>query len=250
MTTEAVIALGQLSLAFGRVDRITFHEDGRTPESDTDHTVMLGLTACALAAREHNLDVGLVAQFALVHDLVEVYAGDTPTLRALPADAKAAKKAREHAAYQRIVREFVDALPWVPASLAAYEQQTIREARFVRALDKLLPKVTHLSNRCATLRAQGVGYDELADRYELQEKELLEYAADFPALMAMRADLVGRVLALYRRCPECRCDPVLCENAVPEGDHCADQSCGSCLHGCLVEGGCPVCVARWTEVPS
>lgn len=52
------------------------------------------------------------------------------------------------------------------------------------------------------------------------------------------------------QCSGCVCDPVLCENATPEGDHCEERSCGSCLHGCPVEGGCPVCVARWTEVPS
>lgn len=197
-TAEAMITLGRLSLAFGRVDRMTFHEDGVTPESDTDHTVMLGLIACALAAREHHLNVGLVAQFALVHDLVEVYAGDTPTLRALDTAGKDGKKAREQAAFQRIVREYVDALPWLPTALAAYEQQTIAEARFVRALDKLLPKITHLSNGCVTVLAQNMTYDELAERYELQEKELLEYAADFPIIFELRAHLVGRVLDLYR----------------------------------------------------
>lgn len=51
------------------------------------------------------------------------------------------------------------------------------------------------------------------------------------------------------QCPECRCDPVLCSNDA-SGGHCEDQSCGSCLHGCPVEGGCPVCVARYAEVPS
>jgi len=52
------------------------------------------------------------------------------------------------------------------------------------------------------------------------------------------------------QCPECRCDPVLCENAVPDGSHCEEQSCGSCLHGCPLDPACPVCVGRWTEVPS
>jgi len=86
-----VVRLGQLALAFGRVNRITRHEDGTTPESDTDHTVMLGLIACALAERWYpHLDRGLVAQYALVHDLVEVYAGDTPTLAIDAAGAAAA----------------------------------------------------------------------------------------------------------------------------------------------------------------
>lgn len=42
------------------------------------------------------------------------------------------------------------------------------------------------------------------------------------------------------RCPECRCDALLCE-ADYTGLHCVDQSCGSCLHGCPVE--CKVCAS-------
>ena len=92
----AVLGLGGLSLAFGRVERATRHEDGTTPESDTDHTVMLGLIGCSLAPLVcADLDLGLIAQYALVHDVVEVHAGDTNTLRQPDADTKAAKKALE-----------------------------------------------------------------------------------------------------------------------------------------------------------
>ncbi len=198
---DKLVDLARLSLLFGRVNRITFHEDGTTPESDTDHTVMLGLAACAIAA-EHDdlqLDVGLVGQFALVHDLVEAYAGDMPTLRALSADRKAEKKARENAAFQRIMSEFGVALPWIDQTIAEYERQQWREARFVRALDKLLPKLTHLLNDGMTLRSEGMGVDELAARYVAQRAELAEYAGDFPVLMDLHAELVGRVLAAYGR---------------------------------------------------
>lgn len=195
--TQSVIALGRLSLDFGRVNRITYHQDGTTPESDTDHTVMLGLIACALA-HGSDLNVGRIAQYALVHDLVEVYAGDTPTLRALTPEEKWAKKHREQEAQERIVANYAGTLPWVPHVLASYEQQIIREARFVRAVDKLLPKITHLSNGCATLRAEGITYDELVDRYALQEKELQAYAADFPVVFELRAALVDRVLAMFK----------------------------------------------------
>jgi 5'-deoxynucleotidase YfbR-like HD superfamily hydrolase len=203
MTTEIladkIVDLARLSLLFGRVNRITFHEDGKRPESDTDHTVMLGLAASALAAEQGDLDVGLVAQFALVHDLVEAYAGDMPTLRALSSDRKAEKRSREHAAFERIMREFGLDLPWIDQTIAEYERQQWREARFVRALDKLLPKLTHLLNGGVTLRAEGMGADELAGRYVAQRQELLEYAADFPVLMDLHAELVGRVLAAYGR---------------------------------------------------
>lgn len=193
----AVVDLADLSLTFGRTDRITFHPDGVTPESDTDHTVMLGLVACALADRwyPHTLDRGLVAQFALVHDLVEVYAGDTPTLRALDPGQKADKEAREHAALLRIEGQF-RMLPWIGQAIRLYEARALPEARFVKALDKLLPKATHLLNHAATVRAEGVTRSELAARYALQLDEMQAYAGEFAELFDLRSLLVDMVLSL------------------------------------------------------
>ncbi len=189
---ESVIDLGRMVLAFGRVDRITFHEDSVTPESDTDHTVMLGLIACAFA-QEHlpNLNVGLIAQFALVHDLVEVYAGDTPTLRINEAQ-RASKEERENAAFVRIATELT-ALPWVATMIGSYERRRSPEARYVKAMDKLLPKITHILNGGKTLRDQGFSLDELKKRYEAQAQELMAYASDFPPLFELRLELLRHV---------------------------------------------------------
>ncbi|GGM53676.1 hypothetical protein ACFFX1_54745 [Dactylosporangium sucinum] len=54
--------------------------------------------------------------------------------------------------------------------------------------------------------------------------------------IAVRAAAAGR-----DRCPECRCNPVLCETD-DTGEHCADQACGTCLHGCPLDN-CPACPA-------
>jgi len=195
LVTDAVVDLGRMSLDFGRVDRITYHPDGITAESDTDHTVMLGLLACSLADTYFPLlNVGMVAQYALVHDLVEVYAGDTNTLRMPTADAKAAKKRREDDAYRKIADRFCAVLPWLPDLIAEYEDQASDEARFVRALDKLLPKITHILNGSVTIHEQGMSAEELAERYRVQIGELQAYASDFPALFELRAELVARVL--------------------------------------------------------
>lgn len=196
-TTEAVVELGRLSLAFARVNRITCHEDGITPESDTDHTVMLGLIGCAFAAQHFpNLNIGLVAQYAMIHDLVEVYAGDTPTLRQLSTAGAADKATREHAAYLQIAAEFDASLPWLSNTIADYEARTTPEARYVKAMDKLLPKITHLLNGGSTLHAQGMSSDELRARYDTQLGEMQEYAADFPTLFALRAQLIDFVLGI------------------------------------------------------
>ena len=144
-----LVELGNLVLRFARVERITFHPDGRRPETDADHTVMLGLIAPAFASRFlPKLNLGRIAQLALVHDLVEVYAGDTPTLK-ITVQGKLMKKEKERVAAQRIADEFTE-FPWLTNMVHEYENLLTREARYVKALDKLLPKVTHILNSGAT----------------------------------------------------------------------------------------------------
>jgi putative hydrolase of HD superfamily len=158
---------------------------------------MLGLIACALAAEYFpQLDVGLVAQAALVHDVPEgAGAGDTPTLRMLSADAKVDKRQREHEAFLKIREEFDQTLPWLPTMIGWYEALASPEARFVKAVDKLLPKITHILNGATTIHKQGMTRAELVHRYEAQVGELEAYAADFPELFKLRSVLVDRVLA-------------------------------------------------------
>lgn len=153
---QAIVDLGRVTLAFGRVNRVTCHPDGTTPESDTDHTVMLGLVACSFAERfAPGLDRGRIAEFALVHDLVEVYAGDTPTARIMSEGEHASKAEREAAALARIRREFDAELPWLGSTIAEYESLATPEARFVKVVDKALPKITNALNAGATFLAQG-----------------------------------------------------------------------------------------------
>lgn len=191
---DKLLDLARLSLLFGRTERATFHEDGVRVETDTDHTVMLGLAACALAAEHGDLDIGAVAQFALVHDLVEAYAGDTPTLQLLTDAAKADKRARESAAHDRIIAEFGEVMPWIDQTIDEYERQQWPEARFVRALDKVMPKLTHILNGCATPKAQGATAAELRERYAEQGRDMASYAAEFPIVLEVRKVLVERML--------------------------------------------------------
>lgn len=153
---QAIVDLGKLALAFGRVDRATCHPDGTTPESDTDHTVMLGLVACSFAERfVPELDRGRIAEFAFVHDLVEVYAGDTPTAFIMSDTDHASKEEREAAALARIRDEFDAELPWIGDTIAAYESLATAEARFVKVMDKSLPKIVNIFNCGATFKRQG-----------------------------------------------------------------------------------------------
>lgn len=184
MSLEIATKLARLALRFGR----TLHEDGLRTESDTDHTVMLGLIACEIAPEW--LDRGRLAHFALVHDIVEAYAGDTNTL-GITEQGREAKKAREDAAHDQLHREFRSDGYMTSAllrELAIYEHQDEPEARYIKLLDKVLPKLTHLLNNCAAPKA--LGFDEA--RFEAAHKEqYAELAAkypEFPETLALLKD--------------------------------------------------------------
>jgi len=184
---QAIIDLGKLVLTFGTVNRVTCHPDGVTPESDTDHTVMLGLVACAFAERfVPELDRGRIAEFALVHDFVEVYAGDTPTARILSDADHTSKEEREAEALKRIRAEFDAELPWLGETIDAYERRDTPEARFIKVVDKALPKITNALNKGATFLKQG--HDaKSADEFlkHQQDKIRAGYGSDQPAAMAL-----------------------------------------------------------------
>lgn len=175
----AAQALADLALALGDVHRATLTPDGR-PESDTTHTCMVGLVAVGLA---HHADVplnlGLVAMYALVHDLVEAYAGDTNTAQGLTDQQAADKAAREAAALARL-RLDLAATPVLVDLIDSYERQLAPEARWVRYLDKVAPKLTHRRNGCAAVRRLGMGLGDVQRSHHLQGDALRRCYPDLP----------------------------------------------------------------------
>lgn len=140
---EKTLELGGFLLEFATVYRATYLNTSHDKESDTDHTVMLAVIACAVAAKFHpEYDLGKVAQYALVHDLVEVYAGDVNTINFNAIDIKAKEKA-EADALTKIKQKFGRTFPWIHKTIESYESLIDVEARFIKTLDKSLPAITH-----------------------------------------------------------------------------------------------------------
>lgn len=167
-------SIAQLALRFARVERVTRHEDGVRPETDTDHSIMLALVACDLAPE--GLSRARVSEFAVVHDLVEAYSGDVQTL-IIDAAGRAAKEERERAAFARIRAEFGEG-SWIVETLTAYEAQAEPEARYVRLMDKVLPKLTHLFNGCVAAR-ELTTFSGFVASHEAQHRKLAaEYGGE------------------------------------------------------------------------
>jgi 5'-deoxynucleotidase YfbR-like HD superfamily hydrolase len=189
---KGLVDIGKLVLQFARVNRVTLQEDGITPESDTDHTVMLSVSACALAKKLYpdSLDIGLVAQFAIVHDLVEAYAMDTDSF-GLNEEGKKAKDAREHEAFLRIEREFKDIFPWLSDMIARYEALDTKEARFVKTVDKLMSKITHILNNGAYFKSRDMDSETMWNNYQTMVRVAEEkYGSEFPEVLALMDELI------------------------------------------------------------
>jgi len=200
---EALASLADLVLALGRVERITCHPDGVAHESDTDHSLMLVIVGCAFAARHFpDLDLGAVAQYAAVHDLVEAVdgVGDTPTL-VITAEEHAAKTAREATGWETLRRRYGATFPWLSAMINAYLRQDSAESRFVWGLDKELPKLTHLLNGCTTHRTLHMTAEQVDARYRERLAEMSSRLTDLPALLTLCEELVTTIGDAVRHDP-------------------------------------------------
>lgn len=191
---QKCLEVANLCLSFGTVERQTLHVDGKTPESDSTHTVMLSVVACMLADEYYpDLDLGLICQLALVHDLHEALIGDTPTLR-ITDDQLTAKQEREKNSIGLLLAKFSSS-EWLRTSLILYHNQIIPEARFLRAVDKNLPKLTHLLNDCAVLKQMGMTKEEFTERIIVRQSvELAGYAGDFPEVLEMHSRLATKIV--------------------------------------------------------
>lgn len=131
MISDAVLPLSSIE----RTMVMPFNKERH--ENVAEHSYMLSVVACALADRlDNELDLGLIAQYALVHDTVEIYAGDTSVWASR--QERAEKQEREKLSLFQIASE-QQSFPWIVQTIKEYEELASKEACFVYALDKMLP---------------------------------------------------------------------------------------------------------------
>ena len=130
--------------------------DGSRRENTAEHSWHLGIAALVLAPfATETIDLGVAVAMALVHDIVEIDAGDTFAYD--EADGAATKQAREEAAADRL-------FGLLPAATGRrfrelwdeYERGDTPEARFVMAIDRLAPMMLNLAEGASTWREHGI----------------------------------------------------------------------------------------------
>jgi putative hydrolase of HD superfamily len=176
-----------------RVLRQTRLTDPARRENSAEHSWHLAVMALALA--EHapaGTDVGRVIAMLLVHDLVEIDAGDLFVFAGRQEQER--QEAAERAAADRI-------FALLPADQAAtarglwdeFEERRTREAAFARGLDRLQPMLANVQAGGGTWKIHGITADQVLGKVELIEDgsaSLGRYARDLVA-EAVRTGILG-----------------------------------------------------------
>lgn len=133
---EALLAFLETADKLKTVYRATYLPGAGRHENDAEHTFHMALFALVLAGETAlELDLARVLELVLVHDLVEIIAGDTPAY-----DLKARELAKEREALA--AQELFGGLPSdlrdrFHAAWEEFEAGETVEARFTRAMDRL-----------------------------------------------------------------------------------------------------------------
>lgn len=147
-----------------RVLRQTWHLDQSCKENDAEHSWHLAVMAVLLAeyAAEPGLDVAKAVKMVLLHDLVEIDAGDTFVYDEVGARDKAE---REQAAADRLFAILpADQATEVRGLWEEFEARRTPEARYAAGLDRLQPLLHNYHTQGRTWREHGVTSDRVLAR--------------------------------------------------------------------------------------
>ena len=146
------------------VERRNWLADGSRRENTAEHSWHLGMAVALFAPfATEPVDLGTAMCMALVHDIVEIDAGDTFAYD--EGDGAASKVQREEAAADRLYG-------MLPAATGTrfralwdeYERGDTPEARLVMAVDRLAPMLLNLAEGGSTWRDHGVTADRVTAR--------------------------------------------------------------------------------------
>lgn len=147
------------------IERRTTLADASRRENSAEHSWHLALFALVLA--EHateDLDVDRVVRMLLLHDLVEVDAGDT---FAYDEEARIDQVERERVAAARIFGVLPDDQGEVWRALwEEFEAQETAESRFAKAIDRLQPILLNFASGGVAWREHDITAGQVLERNE------------------------------------------------------------------------------------
>jgi putative hydrolase of HD superfamily len=171
-----------------RVMRQTLLTDRCRHENSAEHSWHIALAALVLAeyAEPPDLDLPRVVKMLLVHDLVEIDAGDT---YCYDAEARRGQLARERQAAERVFGQLpADQAAELQAAWEEFEARESPEALFAAALDRLQPVLNNFYSGGAMWRKHGI-------RRQQVERRIAPLQTGAPVLWRYASGLLAEAVA-------------------------------------------------------
>jgi 5'-deoxynucleotidase YfbR-like HD superfamily hydrolase len=155
-------------------------------ENDAEHSYQLALAAWYFAdALGLPVRRQLVLEYALAHDLVEIYAGDTDAFPNNSEDDLSSKHQKEDAAFLRIKSEF-PGFASLHESIERYEHRSDVESKLVYLVDKILPDIniflscdTYYKDRSVTFDDWQEWFKSKIEKVGIMDKQVIGLVDDF-----------------------------------------------------------------------
>ncbi len=140
MTLKEIFSFIEFLNRFQAIERNVKVNGRKAMENDAEHSYQLAMICWQLAdTKKLKLNKEKLLKYALVHDLVEVYAGDTDPHKSSKKHIHS-KNEREMAAMKKIQNNFT-AFKSLNQAIKDYEDRKDKESRFVYIVDKILPVI-------------------------------------------------------------------------------------------------------------
>lgn len=158
--------------------RQTYLADGMRKENDAEHAWHMALFVMVLSEyANEDIDVLKTMKIVLIHDLIEIYAGDT---YAYDSKGNESKRERELAAADRLFNILPkDQAKEFRALWDEFEENITPEARFANTMDKIQPLMLNNASEGRSWEEHGVHASQVYGRNEkthLGSEELWKYA--------------------------------------------------------------------------
>lgn len=156
---EELLSIVALTHSFQQIRRRIYATGEDRFENDSEHSFQLAFIAWYLIDKENlPLNKEKALQYALCHDIVEVFAGDVFFHRTPEEEQKKIDLERE--ATEKL-REMYTDFPSLTATLQAYEERADPESKFIYALDKLLPMLNIMLDKGRSWHVNEVSLEKL-----------------------------------------------------------------------------------------
>ncbi len=184
MELEQIFKFIKLTHDFQKVERTIFVAGTNRNENDVEHSYQLALVAWyIISTYKLSLNIDLAIKYGLLHDLVEVYAGDTYIFDK-DQSVIDSKVEREYKALERLKDEFPE-FSEMTDLIVQYEKREDEESKFIYALDKVVAPINIYLDGGKLWKVKGVTFDELVNNKTPKVAEHAEVKKYFDQLLVL-----------------------------------------------------------------